>query len=291
MGEARTKSAELQPVSWSDWKQLFQRLPERMKNNHTLIVAGGVAFYFFLSVFPGIAAIISIYSLLTDLSAMEEQMAEVALILPHEAQTIVKERLKALITDSDQELGWQIGLSILISIWITNVGTRALFQGVNITYGVETWRKSLREIGITLVFTVGGIVFYIVALAVTLGYPAVSDEYFSSGFIHQLMQWIKWPVLAVVLAVALVMVYRFAPADRLPRYRRIFWGAGIATFLWIVGSFILSYGVRLIGVAPSYGPLAAVAILMLWFLLSSFVILLGAEINSELDVLARNKKD
>lgn len=288
---SKVRSPDLQPVSWSDWKTVFKRLPERFRDNHVLIVSGGVAFYFFLSVFPGIAAIISIYSLFTDISSMYGQLAEVARVLPSEAQQLIKERLEALIVEPERQLGWQILLSIVVSIWITNVGTRALFRGVNIAYGVEKHRKSGREIGITLLFTLGGIVFYLLALAITLGFPAVSEHFIFSGFINDLLYWLKWPLLALVLAAALVMVYRFAPADRLPKYRRVIWGAGLATFAWVLGSLILSYGVGLIGVAPSYGPLAAVAILMLWFLLSSFVILLGAEVNSELDQIARHRED
>ena len=264
------------------WSKVFKRLPERLQDHHVLIISGGVAFYFFLSVFPALSAIISLYGLLTDFSDLQRQMALLSTLLPPEAQQIISERLKSLVGESEPTLGWQLILSLLISIWITNVGTRALFRGVNIAYGIENYRKFWQEIGITILFTIGSIVFYMIAAAVMVGTPALAKELGLPQLLQEALKWFKWPVLSVILAFALSLVYHLAPVGSNPAGRQVAWGAVLASLLWIGGSLILTVVVRTVGVAPSYGPLAAVAILLLWFLLTGFAILFGAEINSGL---------
>lgn len=280
--ESTSTKPGLNPCSWHTWKKIFSNLPARFKQNQVVIVAGGVSFYFFLSVFPALAAIISIYGILTSPAEVQHQMSQLASVLPVEAQSLVKERLSKLAQNSGT-LKWQLVLSTLLSIWITNVGTRALFRGVNMAYGKDIPRKNAKEIGITILFTIGGILFYIIAMAILLGYPVLADQLSLSSSFTQLLKWLKWPVFAFILAAALTLVYRFAPVGQKPQYKKIIWGAIIATLLWMGSSWLFSFGVSKVGVAPSYGPLAAVAILMLWFLLSCFAILLGAEINSELE--------
>lgn len=269
------------PFKLSNWKSFFSKLLSQISEDNVVIVSGGVAFFFFLALFPAISGIVSMYALLSNPEQIQEQLNMMASIFPADAQDFIMDRLKKVINQPRESQGWQLGGSILLSIWVANIGTRALFKGVSIAYGTDSKRNFLNENKITLLFTAGGMVFNIILIAFLVGFPALAERFGMVQFYENVAKVAQGPVLAIIISGALSLVYRFAPYKRRTKLRHTATGAITAGILWVVSSIVLSFMLRTFGIySAPYGSTLAIVFLMLWCLLVSFVILLGAEINA-----------
>jgi membrane protein len=266
------------------WKEVMLRVKDQLGKNNISIVAAGAAFYLFMALFPTLVAIISIYGLVTEPAEVEQHMAQIAGFLPEGAQDMLSDRLQNISQQPDSTLGWGLVLSILLSLWSANGGTKSLFQGVNIAYKEENSRSFFALNGISLLFTLGGIVVGGIAIGLVIAFPAIIDRLGLPDGVQTALQLGRWVLLAVIIMLAFSFIYIFAPVRTRPKFRWVTWGAGIATVLWIGGSLLFTWYVENLGnFDETYGSIAAVIIMMLWFNLTSFVILIGAEINAELE--------
>ncbi|QYA24243.1 YihY/virulence factor BrkB family protein [Gramella sp. MT6] len=266
------------------WIDIGKRVWHEMKVDHVQIVSAGVAFYFFLSIFPTIVAAISIYSLVLDPSQIEAQISRLDLIMPPKAFGMISDILDPVIQQTRKEIGWGLIISILISIWSANKGTNALFQGVNIAYDQPENRNIVKKNLITLLFTLGGLVLGLISLLIVIFFPLLIDKIGFPTQIEKTLTWFRWVILGLILISTLSMVYKIAPNRRSPRFRWVSWGAILGTILWLAGSMLFSWYVGNFGSYDDlYGSFAAVAILMLWLFLTAFIVLMGAEINSEME--------
>ncbi len=266
------------------WKDIALRVKDQLKTDHVSIVSAGIAFYFFLAIFPTIAAALSIYGLVMDPAEVQQQMGQLATILPEQAHQMISNILEKQSEKSESSLGWSLVLSILISLWSSNKGTQAVFQGVNITYNEQDDRGFLKLTGVTLLFTIGGIIIGFIAIIMVVAFPALIDKIGLPSTLETIIQLLRWPILALIVMFALAAVYKVAPYRKSPEFKWTKWGAVIATVLWLGGSLLFSLYVNNFGsFDETYGSFAAVIILMLWFFLTAFIILLGSEINSEME--------
>lgn len=268
----------------SGWKDIFKRVKNELTEDNIGIVAAGVAFYFFLAIFPALVAAVSIYGLVMDPAQVEQQLAQATNALPEQAHSMLEDRLKSIAGQSGGALGWGMALSILVSLWSANKGTKSLFQGVNIAYNERSERSFIKENGLTLLFTLGGMILGIICIALVVAFPALVGNLGLPDTVQTVISWARWPLLGIILIFAFALIYKYAPDRDNPQFKWVSWGAVIATVLWIAGSLLFSWYVNNFGsYQETYGAAAAVIILMLWFQLTSFIILLGAEINSEME--------
>ncbi|GAB3528408.1 YihY/virulence factor BrkB family protein [Pontibacter brevis] len=280
-GRAAEKPSD---IPGKGWKEVMLRVKDQLSTDNISIVAAGVAFYFFLAVFPLLTATISIYGLVMDPVEVEQQMEQLTTVLPQEAQQIITDRLRNIAESSGTALGWGVILSILLSLWSANNGTKSLFEGINIAYDERNDRSFLKLNGITLLFTLGGIIFGTLAVLLVVAFPAIIDSLGLPDGLKTVLQLGRWVILAAIVMLGLSLLYKIAPYRDNPKFRWVSWGSAIATVLWIIGSLLFSWYVNNFGSYDEmYGSVAAVIILMLWFNLTSFIILLGAEINSEME--------
>ncbi|MBS0001364.1 MAG: YihY/virulence factor BrkB family protein [Cyclobacteriaceae bacterium] len=279
-------------TSLKDLKGFVSRVMEQIKHDHVQVVSAGVAFYFFLALFPTFAAIISIYGLVMDAAHVEQQMSQIATNLPDQTQQMLSGILHRLAGQSDQTLGWSLVISILISFWSANKGTSAVFEGVNIAYNEIDERNFFRKNGITILFTIGGIIAGFLCIIFVVGFPAFIDTLGLPSFLQTGISWLRWLLMAGIIILALGLIYRIAPDRKKTEFRWLNWGAIIATILWVLGSMLFTLYVNNFGsYEKTYGSFAAVIILMLWFFLTAFIILLGAEINSEMERQGENNHE
>ncbi len=266
------------------WKDIALRVKDQLTTDHVPIVSAGIAFYFFLAIFPAIAAALSIYGLVMEPAEVEQQMSQLANVIPEQAHQIISNILEKQSEKSGSYLGWILVLSILISVWSANRGTKAVFQGVNITYNEKDERGFFKLTAVTLLFTIGGIIIGFFAIAMVVAFPALIDKIGLPATLETIIQLLRWPILALIVMFSLATVYKVAPSRKSPEYKWTNWGAVIATLLWLGGSLLFSlYVNNFDNIDEMYGSFAAVIILMLWFFLTAFIILLGAEINSEME--------
>ena len=266
------------------WKDIALRVKDRLTKDHVSIVSAGIAFYFFLAIFPAIAAALSIYGLVMEPAEVAQQMSQLANVLPEQAHQMISNILEKQSEKSASSLGWSLVLSILISLWSANKGAKAVFEGVNIIYDETDERGFFKLNAVTLLFTIGGIIIGFIAIAMVVAFPALIDKIGLPSTLETIIQLLRWPILALIVMFALAAVYKVAPCRNSPEFKWTSWGAIIATVFWLAGSLLFSLYVNNFGsFDEAYGSFAAVIILMLWFFLTGFIILLGAEINSEME--------
>lgn len=266
------------------WKDVLLRVKEQFASDHIGIVAAGVAFYFFLALFPLLSAMVAIYGLVFEPSQVEQHLSQLGSILPPQAHDIIAQQLHKVASTSDQGLGLALIFSVLLSLWSANSGTKALFDGINIAYNQNEKRNFFKLNGITLTITIGAIFIGLIAVALVIGFPAFIDKLGLPDSVSTIISLVRWPLLFAIVIVSLAVIYKVAPDRDNPKFRWVSGGAAIATALWLIGSLLFSlYINNFSNYDATYGAVAAVIILMLWFQLTSTSVLLGAEINSELE--------
>lgn len=276
-------------IKKSGWKQILMRVKDRIEEDNLTIVGAGVAFYAFLAIFPALMALLSIYGLAVDPQQAEQQISQLSGMMPEEAFTVIKERVENLITTSGSTLGWGTALGILISLWSANAGTKSLFKGIDIAYEVKNERGFIKQNALTLLFTLGAIITLLLSLALIVIFPAIVHTFGLPGQIEVLISWLRWPLLAAIVILVICLIYRYAPDRKAPKFKWVLVGASLATGLWLLASLGFSFYVSNFGnYGEMYGSISAVVILLLWLFLTSFIILLGAEVNSATEAYAEN---
>jgi membrane protein len=264
------------------WWQVTRRAFKESKADHVPMLAGGVAFFAFLAVFPALIASLTLYGLVADPAQVARQVEALAAALPQDARPLVADRLRDVTASSDGALGIGLIVSLLAALWSASSGTGNLIQAINIAYDEDETRGFLKLRGTALLLTLGAIVFVLVTLALVAVVPALLDALPLGPVAVVLAQVVRWALLIALVVGALAVGYRIAPDRDAPRIRGASTGAVVATVLWIAGSAVFSLYVDNFGsYNRTYGALAGVVVLLLWLYLTSYVVLLGAEINAE----------
>ncbi|HEX2955769.1 MAG TPA: YihY/virulence factor BrkB family protein [Chitinispirillaceae bacterium] len=271
-------------ISIKGWWDIAVRVKKQMTEDNISIVAAGVAFYAFLAIFPALTALISMYGLLFEPSTVESQLIQMAGFLPQQAANLVGQIMRQIAGRSEQSLGWGVTLSILLGLWSANNGTKSLVQGLNIAYDEKEKRSVFKLTALTLLLTLSGILVVLLSIGFVIGIPTALNAVRLPKSIELVLSWTRWPVLALLILVSLSIIYKIAPCRNHPKWRWVTWGSTIATILWLTGSIGFSLYVQNFGnYNATYGSIAAVVILLFWFQLSSYIVLFGAEINSEIE--------
>jgi membrane protein len=266
------------------WKEVLKRTKNDVGRDNLSIVAGGVAFYMLLAIFPGIGAMVAIYGLVADPVQIQQQLSSLAGILPQEALSILQSQLSQVASGSSGMLGIGAIFGILLALWSAAKGMKAFITGLNIVYDEEDQRSFIKLNAIALGLTLGAIVFVIISLGLIVIFPVILNSVGLRDTAGILVSILRWPLLTICVILAVGLLYRYAPHRNQPQFRWVSWGAVIATVLWIVASILFSFYVRNFGsYNETYGSIGAVIILLMWFYITAFVILLGAELNSEME--------
>lgn len=276
-------------LGWAGWKDVLWRVKRQIEVDHIPIIAAGLAFYAMLALFPTLIALLSIYGLVASAEQVSQQVSQLYGALPSGAAEVIDQQLSGIAGQSGG-LGWGAILGLVGALWAASTGTQALIKGVNLAYDEEEKRGFVKLRAVALLMTVGLILAIIVAVAAIVFVPIVLGYIGLGGAAETLIRIGRWPALAVLTAMGLAVVYRYAPDRREAKWRWVTWGSAIATVLWLVASLGFSWYVDNFGnYNEVYGSIGGVIVLLLWLYLSAFVVLLGAELDSELE--AQTAKD
>jgi membrane protein len=266
------------------WWTILSNFWARLDRDHVSIMAAGTAFYALLSIFPGMSALISIYGLVADPATIETQLNSFSGVLPQEALKLLSDQLHALVAAPRDKLGLGLLVSLLIALWSATSGTGSLMQALTVAYEDRENRGVLSFYGRAIALTIGVGVFALLSLFLIAGIPAVIGSLPLSELWRDRISLIRWPLLAILAVVALGVLYRYAPARRNPRWNCLSVGTIAAAVLWLVGSAGFSFYVaRFSSYDKTYGSLGAVVILLMWFYVTAYIILAGAELNAEIE--------
>jgi membrane protein len=278
-GEEAETPAQIPPGGW--WQVVRRAMKEASADNVPML-AGGVAYFAFLAIFPALIAAVSIYGLVAEPVTVAAQLRDTAAVLPESAQPLIADQLNAVVSTSGGALTIGLIVSVVAALWSASGGTGNLIKAVNIAYDEDESRGAIKLRGIALGLTVGAILFVLLTLGLVALVPIVLDALPLGVVGRVLAQVVRWVLLIAVVVVALAVVYRVAPDRDAPRFRWVSVGALVAALLWIIGSVGFSLYVNFFGnYNKTYGALGGVVVLMLWLYLTSYIVLLGAEINAE----------
>ena len=266
------------------WKDILWRVYGNVSDHRILALAAGMTYYSILAIFPALAALVAIYGLFTDPASIAKHLDVVSGFIPGGAAEVAREQLTRVASKGDSTLGFTFAIGLIISLWSANAAMKALFDTLNIVYGEQEKRGLLKLNAMSLGFTLAAIAFILSALAAVVVIPVILEYLGLSNAADLLIRIARWPAMFLALAIGLSFIYRFGPSREAPRWRWITWGSAAATIMWIVASALFSFYAENFGTFnETYGSLGAAIGFMTWLWISAIAILLGAELNAEME--------
>jgi membrane protein len=284
-GVARGRSAASpSQIRARGWKDILLRVYRGISEDRILLVAAGVTFYALLAIFPGIAALISVYGLFADPASVASHLDTIASIAPGGAIDVLRDQLTRLASQGGTTLGLSFLISLVISLWTANSGVKAIFDALNIVYGEEEKRGIIKLNAVTLLFTAGVVAFILLSLGTIVALPVILNYLPLPNVTTVFIQLGRWPILFVLVTFALEVLYRYGPSRSEPRWRWLSWGSVVAAILWLGASVLYSWYVANFGsYNKTYGSLGAIIGFMTWIWISTIVVLIGAKLNAEIE--------
>lgn len=266
------------------WKDILLRTKDELAEDNLSIVAAGVAFYALLAIFPAMAVLVSIYGLAFDPEDVRRQLASLMTMMPAQAAQIIQDQVQAFVGRASDKLGLAALAGLALTLWSATAGVKTVFAALNIVYEQKETRSFIRFNLLALVMTLGGILFAVTAFACVVALPVALNHVGLGQIAEITISVLRWPVLAACVIAALAVLYRYGPDRKKAQWRWLSWGAVGATLLWLIASMLFSFYIsNFADYDKTYGSLGAVIILMMWIYISAYIVLLGAEINSEIE--------
>lgn len=266
------------------WLDIIWRVVRAARRDRITIFAAGIAFYALLALFPTIAAVISLWGLLFDPVEAGRQLYEISRFMPPDAANLIDQQAQEVVETTESGNVMTALAGLLVAMYIASKSVSVLVIGLNVVYGEHEKRPLLLR-GVVLVsLTFGLIIMTLVSLGFIAIVPIVVDALTIEPPVDSVLKWLRWPALLLLMSVLIALLYRYAPYRRSAQWRWLSYGTLFATTMWLLGSGGLSLYVRYFSTfSELYGSLGAVVALMLWFWLSAFVVLFGAELNCEME--------
>jgi membrane protein len=271
-------------IPWKGWKDICWRTYQRIDNDRLLATAGGVVYFGLLAIFPAITALVSFYGLIADPSTISANLQTLAMMLPEGTFQIIQDQVGRVLAKGNAELGTTFLFGLLLAVWSANAGVKSIIDALNVAYEEREKRSFITLNLVSLGFTVGGIAALIFMVGAVVAFPLALNSLGLAPESKLIVALARWPLLLVILLGALALLYRLAPSRDAPRWQWLSIGALTAAILWIFGSALLSWYLQnFANYNATYGSLGAAIGLMMWMWMSAVVILLGAELNSEIE--------
>ncbi|WP_409432141.1 YihY/virulence factor BrkB family protein [Litorimonas sp. RW-G-Af-16] len=267
-----------------DWWAVIKRTAVTCQQDNVTVVAAGVAFFSLLAVFPLISAAISLFSFFANPTDVDDITETVSALMPGEAFDVIQNQIVTVLDTPDQALGWGIVISLSVAVFSAGAGIRAMMRAMNIAYQELEKRNFIVFYIYAGLMTLGSLMFIWVSLFVIVGIPAFLKFIRLEGLTDMIARFLPWLLLIAIFSFATGVMYRFGPSRRPARKRWVYPGIAFATLSWLLISYGFSKFVAEFGnYNATYGSLSAVVILLVWLWLTANVIIVGAELNSELE--------
>jgi YihY family inner membrane protein len=225
----------------SRWKDILWRTYQQIGEDRLLAVAAGVVFYALLALFPAITALVSLYGLFANASAMNDHLAGLGGILPTNAVDIVHEQIARLTAKSGTKLGFGFIIGLGVALWSANAGMKAIMDALNVVYEEKEKRGFIKLNLVSLAFTLAAIASLLVALGAVVVLPVLLNHLGLSSVTDAIFRFVRWPILIAIVIIGLALIYRFGPSRRQPRWQWVSVGSIFAAIAWLVSSALLSW--------------------------------------------------
>ena len=271
-------------IPWTGWKDILWRTYHEMNSDRLLSIAGGVAFFILFAIFPAITALVSAYGIFFNASTIGQDLSLLQDVVPSNVLGILNEQAMRIASQRNGALTIGVVVGILVSLWSAMGGVKAMIDALNVIYEQQESRNLFKLNLVALVFTLGGFSVFLMAVGAVIAVPLALSWIGFGGAAAELIRIARWPALLIILLAGLAVLYRYGPSRRAARWQWVSVGSVFASVVWIVASFLFSwYLAKFNTYNATYGSLGAVLAMMMWLWISSMVVLLGAELNAEIE--------
>lgn len=290
-GDHRGRNADTpRQIPAPGWKDILVRVKHEVGEDRLTMIAAAMAYYALLASVPALSSLVLLYAWFTDPASISEHLVSVERFIPTEAGEIIRQQLTSLASKASSTLGFSALGTLLFSLWSASKGSSAVIEAMNIIYDEKECRGFFKRTGMAIAFTLLGTVLSLVAILVVVALPVVTGFFDFGALFNSLSKIVGWLLLLGILSFYISCMYRFGPCRERARWKWVSPGSVIASVLWAATSLLFSwYASNFANFNKTYGSLGAIVVMMTWFYLSSFIILLGGEINAEIE--HQTKKD
>ncbi len=273
------------------WWAILKRTFAEVNNDRVLAVAGGVTFYSLLSLFPAITVAVSFYGLFNDPQTISAHLQMLSSFLPEGAMSIIGEQVQRIASAESTGLTLAAVFGLLLAIWSANSAMKAIMDALNIAYDAEEKRGFIKLNLVSMGLTLSGIIGLLLMIGVIAVVPAVLQLFWLGPVADALLFWGRWPLAFGLILLALAVLYQWGPSRPDVGWRWITPGSAVASVGLIIFSILFSwYAANFAEFNETYGSLGAVIGFLTWLWLSATIILVGAELNAEIENQARPGK-
>lgn len=266
------------------WKDIALRVKSELAEDHVGLIAAGVAFYALLAIFPALTALMALSGLVLEPSEVTAQLDQLTDVMPQEAEQIILDQAVAVAGSREGGLGLAFIVGLLLAIYSASKGMGSLMEGLNVAYDEEETRGFISKTLWTLGLTVFLILGLVLGLLATLALPAVLNLIALPDWLETGMGLARWMILALMTVFGLAVIYRYGPSRDDAEWKWLSPGAVAACLIWVIASVGFSIYVSNFGsYNETFGSMAGVIILLMWLWISAFIILMGAELNAEIE--------
>jgi membrane protein len=271
-------------IPWRGWYDIVWRTYREMQSDRLLSIAGGVSFFVLLAIFPAITALVSAYGLFFSPSTIVNNLSLLNEVMPDNVLNIVHEQASRIASNNGGALSIGIVVGILVSLWSAMSGVKAMIDALNVIYEQKETRSFIKVNLAALAFTLAGFAAFLLAITSIIVLPLILSPIGLGSLTETLTRVIRWPVLLFVLLIGLAVLYRYGPDRRVARWQWVTVGSIFAAGTWMIVSFLFSwYLTSFANYNATYGSLGAAVGVMIWLWISNTVMLLGAELNAEIE--------
>jgi len=269
---------------WQEWRGILTATAEALISDRCSMAAAGCAFYATLALVPAISTLVSLYGLVFSPANVEPQLRYLRGLLPAPAFALISSRVHDLVSQPSGQLGFHLVVGLLITFWSSGTGTKSMLSALNVAYNVEEQRGFLRFQAISLGMTLAAMLSAVLGIAVLVFVPVVINFVGLEAHAAALIHAAGLVMLLAFVAASIAVLYRVGPSRGRKHVQRIAMGTTVATLLWLAASMLLTFYVaNLSNFDSTYGPLATVVGIMLWFWVTVYAVLVGAELNAQLE--------
>ncbi|HEY2907801.1 MAG TPA: YihY/virulence factor BrkB family protein [Vicinamibacterales bacterium] len=277
------------PITWTD---LAKRTAAEVMADNCLGLAAQLAYYFFLALFPALLFLVAIVSFVPIHGLLDAITGSLARVAPYEALKLIQDQILKIAGNKN---GGLLTLGMLGTIWSTSSGVNAIIDTLNQAYDIQESRPWWRVKGIALGLTVALAMFIVLSTVLVLVGPTLAETV--AGWFHlgAAFTWtwkiLQWPFVFALVALAIAVIFYYAP-DAEQQWVWITPGSVLATFLWLIVSLLFRFYVtHFSSYNATYGAIGGIIIMMTWFYVSALAVLVGAELNSEIEHASPYGKD
>lgn len=272
------------------WPKLLIKTWSETNNTTIWAHCSSVGFFGFLSIFPVMAVFVLLYGLAFSPAEMQEQISLLRQFIPPTVYDVLDSRLTQLVSNTASALSFSLLLSSLLALYAGSKGIKSLITLINFAFGITQQRSFIQSTIRAIALTFAGLILLIITISSIAIAPLIADYFPFPQIAKTIVLWSRWPILAGIIFLSFLGLYRLAPNKEVMALKKLLAGASVATVLWILLSVLFSiYVQNFNNYSAEFGALSAAVVIMLWLYYSAFIVAFGAVFNFEF--LEGNKAD